>query len=363
MHCRKAKTKTEIVADQLRKRINKGDFFSGQLPAEAVLMAHFQVSRKTIMAAMSLLSNENLIRRVRGTGTFINTTTDSDNAKIDLLHRMVLLSIPIYGHYNETLSAHVIRNLSKNHLFGVIYDANAHFDGGLDVKASISTFMQTPIFGALIHGGSYWKNPIFDIYSNMRNVIIDFYDHAGSIPWAAVLLDYHYAGRMAARHLIEQGCRRIYQIRVETPHLVELSHFRNHSSWQFAQGFKQECHSAGNVTWKLREIKKEQTETNDYFPELLEKNCDGIMFPQDNLAARFCDFAVARGRKVPGDIAIVGCFNTPWSYEGRMQLSSIDMKPEIMGQEAVELLISGKKEVVTIQPELIVRSSSERYRK
>jgi DNA-binding GntR family transcriptional regulator len=61
------------VADDLRARINAGDFGEGtQLPTENVLCERHGVSRFTVREALRQLQAEGLIRRRRGSGTTVN---------------------------------------------------------------------------------------------------------------------------------------------------------------------------------------------------------------------------------------------------------------------------------------------------
>lgn len=62
----------ERVADQLRQRIQKGDFPPGaQLPTESVLVEQFAVSRTVIREALSSLRVEGLVKAHQGRGVFV----------------------------------------------------------------------------------------------------------------------------------------------------------------------------------------------------------------------------------------------------------------------------------------------------
>lgn len=62
----------ERVADQLRERIQKGDFAPGaQLPTENVLVEQFGVSRTVIREAISSLRVDGLVKAHQGRGVFV----------------------------------------------------------------------------------------------------------------------------------------------------------------------------------------------------------------------------------------------------------------------------------------------------
>lgn len=55
---------------------------------------------------------------------------------------------------------------------------------------------------------------------------------------------------------------------------------------------------------------------------------------------------------------MIGCYNTPWTYESEVPLTSIDVQPETLGRMAVELLLGGRKEIICHKPVLHIRRSS-----
>ena len=62
----------ERVADQLRERIQKGDFAPGaQLPTENALVEQFGVSRTVIREAISTLRTDGLVKAHQGRGVFV----------------------------------------------------------------------------------------------------------------------------------------------------------------------------------------------------------------------------------------------------------------------------------------------------
>ena len=65
-------TKSEFVADQLKKKIISGEYASGdQLPIEADLCQSFGVSRITVREAMKKLNTMGLVEIKQGKGTFV----------------------------------------------------------------------------------------------------------------------------------------------------------------------------------------------------------------------------------------------------------------------------------------------------
>src|SRR5208337_3100561 len=75
------------------------------------------------------------------------------------------------------------------------------------------------------------------------------------------------------------------------------------------------------------------------------------------------------GLKVPGDIAVIGSGNLHYDTELRIPLSSIDQQTDMIGERAGRLTLSlleskirPRNRTIIIQPQLVVRASSERKR-
>ncbi|MDT6979937.1 GntR family transcriptional regulator [Levilactobacillus zymae] len=60
------------VMHDLKKRIRRGEFTTKKLPDERRLSESYQVSRSTIKRAMSVLVDQGIVFKKRGSGTFIN---------------------------------------------------------------------------------------------------------------------------------------------------------------------------------------------------------------------------------------------------------------------------------------------------
>ena len=61
------------IADDLRGRVLTGELTAGaQLPSEPELARRMHVSRSSLRAAIALLEEEGLVRRVHGSGTYVN---------------------------------------------------------------------------------------------------------------------------------------------------------------------------------------------------------------------------------------------------------------------------------------------------
>jgi LacI family transcriptional regulator len=102
----------------------------------------------------------------------------------------------------------------------------------------------------------------------------------------------------------------------------------------------------------------------------LEPPIDGVFCFNDPMAMGAMKAIVERGKRIPEDIAIIGCGNLLYSPLLRVPLTSIDQQSHRIGEEAAKLaltLISGKRKpgkpkTILMEPKLVVRESTRRQR-
>jgi len=109
-------------------------------------------------------------------------------------------------------------------------------------------------------------------------------------------------------------------------------------------------------------------------PKAMAKVIDGLLAEEPQPRVLVCMYDVIalaaiaalrnRGVRVPDDIAVIGCAGVPASADPAYGLTTLDVRHDLMGQHAVDLVLRMVKgedmtgTSVVVQPELIVRSSS-----
>jgi LacI family transcriptional regulator len=173
-------------------------------------------------------------------------------------------------------------------------------------------------------------------------------------------------GRIATNHLIKIGCKRIAHIRgPETSTGVRR-----------LNGYKQALAQAGQRViddYVITEFKGD-IETKQRGAEAmrqllsLKPRPDGLFCFNDPLAMGAINHALDHGIRIPEEIAVIGCGNLHYDDSLRVPLSSIDQHSRRIGEEAariaLEILnskIPPKPQTVVLQPELVVRRSTERH--
>jgi LacI family transcriptional regulator len=168
-------------------------------------------------------------------------------------------------------------------------------------------------------------------------------------------------GRLAAGHLIEQGCARIAHIRgPERP-----------NSLRRLQGFRQTMEQHGRKTPADYIAIGGRDDEGGYqaMRQLLQlkRPPDAVSCYNDPVAAGAIKAVLEAGLRVPDDVAIIGAGNVHYSDLLRVPLSTVDQGSSTIGSTAAKMLLRciGSKEPpeprsVQLPPQLVVRDSSRR---
>lgn len=174
-------------------------------------------------------------------------------------------------------------------------------------------------------------------------------------------------GELATRHLAEVGCKRIAHLRgPETSpgkgrlegYLKTLAKFKMKSFPEYVstQG-KVDVHSSESGYDRMRQLLS------------LTPRPDGVFSYNDPMAIGAIRAILDAGLRVPEDIAVIGAGNLYYDTELIVPLSSIDQQTEQIGQRTSRLAFSlmeskthPRNRTIIIQPQLVVRASSDRTR-
>lgn len=94
------------------------------------------------------------------------------------------------------------------------------------------------------------------------------------------------------------------------------------------------------------------------WPDFERRPVTAVLAINDRAAMRLIRWADRRGLRVPDDLSLVGYDNAEVAALSRPSLTTIDPRPGVLVERAVELLFSPKSARVRIQPELVVREST-----
>src|SRR4051794_16057830 len=178
-------------------------------------------------------------------------------------------------------------------------------------------------------------------------------------------IDDEAAAVLATKHLIDAGCKRIAHVRgPETSPAIRRLEGYKRALAQAGMRIVEDYiinEPTGDVETKQRGAEAMSRLLN------LRKAPDGVFCFNDPLAMGAMNCALDRGIRIPEDLAVIGCGNLHYDDSLRVPLSSIDQRSRQIGQEAARIalgILNSKvplrSESIILQPELIVRRSTER---
>jgi DNA-binding LacI/PurR family transcriptional regulator len=179
-----------------------------------------------------------------------------------------------------------------------------------------------------------------------------------------VAVDNYQGGRMAARHLLEQGYLRIGHINGP---LEWWEARQRKAGWHDAlkeAGIPATEHRSVSGDWSSASGQKAMAQILDNYPQM-----DALFVANDQMALGALQLTCKRGIKVPDDLAIVGFDNLPESEFFWPPLTTVRQNLRQLGNTAVRELVriidanrlgeeAIQPKVITLRPELIVRESS-----
>ena len=172
----------------------------------------------------------------------------------------------------------------------------------------------------------------------------------------SVLPDVEGGARMAAEHLLAIGCRRIAHVTGPEHMPAARLQAMGVNSVLKAAGTEL-CGSVGYGQWS-------ESWGREAVARLLAGRPDAIFCGSDQIARGAADALRALGRRIPDDVALVGCGNwVPAALGALPELTSVDMRLEEVGRVAAGYLLaalSGEAPlgVHRVPAELVVRRSS-----
>jgi len=174
-------------------------------------------------------------------------------------------------------------------------------------------------------------------------------------------------GELATEHLIQVGCKRIAHLRgpENSPGMGRLKGYLDTLA-------KHKMRSLPGYVSKQRMVDERGKESGaDLMRQLLgvKPRPDGVFCYNDPMAIGAIHAILDAGLRVPEDIAVIGSGNLHYDTELRVPLSSIDQQTEQIGERAGRLTLSlleskerPRSKTFIIQPQLVVRASTERKR-
>jgi len=344
-------TKTQKIAQYVRKQIQKGKYKLGEkIPSAVALSSQFGVNKDTVNAALLQMVTEGLVYRTQGSGTFVSTHTRSKSLAA------------LFNDIADTVCPRILRGFEDFTMekgYSVIV-CNTDENSGKQEKylekvrtQRVAGLAIVPICFekvALKHYLSLVKAGIPFVFMNRYVAELDS-DY--------VVVDNTLGAYRAVSHLIRLGHRRIAYIALPRYSIVD----------QRLEGYKRSLEDHGIFYDKsLVRIGRSAKERpgHKYMKEFLKsKNGHTAVFTfNDTVAYDAYRAVIEAGLKVPDDIALVGFDDSEIAKTMEVPLTTVAYPAYEVGRVAAELLIKriqerqGQPQHIVLEPELIIREKS-----
>ena len=195
-------------------------------------------------------------------------------------------------------------------------------------------------------------------------VVLNYASQPGDV--CTVLVDNEQVGYLAARHLIDQGRRRLAY--VAGRYDLQPVALRRDGIRRAVAAARADL----GEEVELVEVTVDGLDAPDGAiagRRLLaggRRPPDGVIAVTDLLAMTVVNQLLSAGLAVPEDVAVIGCDHNSAAWGGAIPLSSVTMEGERMGEIAVRLLLDELEqgpqrhahEVVVLEPRLVLREST-----
>lgn len=326
---------------------------------EKQLCTIHNVSRQTVRQALMMLESENVICRVRGSGTFVsgrNTPQTSAQAK---------KSIGVISTYfSDYIFPHIVTGIES-----VLNDAGYSMQLAIthnqvfEETQALETMLSHGVAGLIVEPSkSALPNPNAALYTELKRRDLPLVFFNAKYPWAdfpCATMDDEAAGRIVTDHLIECGHRSIAG-------LFALDDIQGHKRYS---GYMKSCLEHNITGWENNVFWFSTSDRSSMFRFAKGKLLDlldsvtAVVCYNDKLAISLLQMCREKGIKVPEDLSVVGIDDSRYASICDVPLTTVHHPHSKLGEAAAEMLLgiidrrAPFPEDRIFVPELIVRSS------
>lgn len=237
-------------------------------------------------------------------------------------------------------------------------------EDAFDVQARVvDSFNEARVAGVLLAPMQDSSDQVKRLRASNRPTVLVNYSVPTSQGCSAIV-DNERAGALAARHLLDIGCKRIVHV-YGRDSLQPVRHRRS--------GVRQALAEAPE------DVSYEELELDDLAPQSgadaarrlagrgSRTRPDGIIATTDLLASSMLNELTSAGLRIPEDVAVMGCDDNTSGQESPLTLTSVRMMGTDLGAAGMSLLLeeldSPEGHVhrqIVLEPELVVRQSTRR---
>ncbi len=342
-------SKYSVIADKLREEIKAGAYAkSGKLPTEYELVSRFKVSRQTVRQAISSLKADGVVYQIQGSGTFISKNVPERRGPESAFKNIFVICTYI----SEYIFPSIVRGIEST-LNGTGYRIHIAATGNkvdLERKILNDVINLKECDGIIVEGSKTgFPNPNINLYTKIEEMgipLVFLHCSYQELPNSVVVgMDDRSGGMIAAKKLIETGCKRMLGI-FKSDDRQGLLRYAG-----FSEGVLQSGLALDNieVRWYTTEdiIDHGMTIDNAMMDVLDRKGIDGVVCYNDQVAAALVRDMTRSGRQVP---KIVSFDDSYLARTSAIHFDSLGHRKEELGVIAatkIRNMVNGMKEEST----------------
>lgn len=334
--------KQNVIIDKIKAEINSGKYENGdKMPTEAEYSALYHVSRQTVRKALNVLEAEQIITRIQGSGSYVNSRTVSPPKTGQIA--------VICTYISEYIFPSILRgveNVTKEKDYQL--RINSTNNSIASERSILSKLLDNPVDGIIVEGTkTALPNPNREFYRKLAAkgipivFINSFYPDIGGDNVIHLVTDDYAGGYAAAEALIRTGHRNICGI-FKSDDMQGLNRYAGYMDAIVRLGAEVRDN---NVIWFSTETKELLLRSIGEFLSQIDPTCTGAVCYNDQIAATVIPFFESSSVYKVTDVASFDrCL--PLSAE-RIRVSTYPHPKEEMGVTAARKLfrmIAGQPE-------------------
>jgi DNA-binding LacI/PurR family transcriptional regulator len=361
MNLSKKHTKSSMVAEAITKNIQNGSLKPGtRLQTVRTLANKFSVSISVIQAALRELEERKLIERKANSIALIR----DNSVPVQSAENRVMLFLQNSGHVFGEVSGLISNGLISRGFLPMTmdFDQMNSLEPDQKFKKNICKIFDSGLKSVILSGYNYWHYPFMEDHPDVRAVFLYMIDYAGPMPDRAVLLDQESAIYQTTAHMASRGYKKIMLCTFKPEaHAINIETMHRHQSTQIRSGYKRALREYNIASYDKTLYRDKEINSQKLIEILNSENApDAIVCDMDHTAMQVEMIALKHGLKVPGDLAVTGSFNTPWSEFSPIPLTTTSYDWKKLSRLALELALKDEPEqkIYYLKPTLIIKEST-----
>lgn len=328
--------KYEEIMRWVKNKLEDGTIKAGdRIESEYQLCSRFSVSRQTVRHAISVLENEGIVERRRGSGTYIKSSVNIEEKEHKTM-QVAVMTTYVQEYIFSSIIEEIERELSRaGYGMQISFTNNTIEKERFILKNILEKNMVDGLIAETTKSGL--PNPNLDIYRKIMQKgipVIFINSHYKELDAPHVSLNDKMAGKMVTEHLIRCGHRNIAGI-------FKADDGQGHDRYA---GYVEALMEADirikskNVIWiDTEEVRDLKNDASMILRRI--KDCTACVCYNDDVASKVVGICLEEGIRIPDDMSIIGIDDSDLATYCEIPLTSAKNPTSDLGKiVALEML-------------------------